>query len=181
MLSSTSRTYSNNGKGKRRTDNEDDSSDDNDDDVIIIEESQKHATPSYDLNGARSRKKRKAAGGRYTDGGHSRRDSSATPGAPPLKVANLTEEGLMALAIEASLKASRQNSRASTSTSTSTSAANRQQSDNDTEGRGGEEEELQRALKASLLDDVELDEEQHEMDDTPTMEQLRLRRLQRFG
>ncbi|SGY93420.1 BQ5605_C037g11590 [Microbotryum silenes-dioicae] len=198
-------TTSSNGKGKRRMIDEEDLTDedgndddviiddgdaDEDDDVIIVEDSDRQNGGGGRMNpstkrtrgGEAKRKKRRSDYGEGVGGGVGDDGSSSTPPTNMASTSNssvsaaptrkeTSEEAQMSRAITESMKAARANS-------TSTSTSNQSPGPN---SETTEDLELQRALKASLLDDVEVDEDDHALDDTPSMEELRRRRMNRFA
>ncbi|SCV72027.1 BQ2448_4721 [Microbotryum intermedium] len=187
-----------NGKGKRRlSDAENSTHDDGDDDVVVgdgdnddddiiivedfdeLDEGRLNPSTKRTRGGEAKRKKLRAeydGGG----GGAGEAESSSTPPMTATSTSNSTfsaaptpnewsEEDQMSRAIAESMKAARDNS-ASTSNQRPVPTS-----------ETTEDLELQRALKASLLDDVEVDEDDHALDDTPSMEELRRRRMNRFA
>ncbi|GAA5902581.1 hypothetical protein JCM6882_009322 [Rhodosporidiobolus microsporus] len=162
--------------------------DDDDDDDIIIEEPGSASGASSSGSGASGGKRRKIANGN----GFS--SSNGFGGAPSVGVGMGDggggggvgeEEEMMARAIRESLKVS---GGSSTESGVSTAAATGGQTPVSRAAQS-EEDEFERAIRASLADAgggdgsvaAEVDEDDHVQDDSPTMEELRRRRMARFG
>ncbi|GAA6041114.1 hypothetical protein JCM8097_004119 [Rhodosporidiobolus ruineniae] len=174
--SSTSSSASSSRKGKRPASDEED-----DDDDIIIEEPQ----PSHGAGGEGRRQRRRLDGPEVGQGG---------AGAGGMEQ---SEEEMMAAAIRESLRVSQDGGGGGSGGSGGTSAgssvgeqtlSSSAQRPSLSRAAASEEAELARAIQASLAHaqesgvEVEVDEDDHDaQEDSPSMEELRRRRLARFG
>ncbi|GAA5979690.1 hypothetical protein JCM5350_003815 [Sporobolomyces pararoseus] len=167
------RTYS---KGKRPASDEDDEDDD-----IIIEESGGPRTVSAGSSSveeeSEQRRRRRKIDDSKSNGGAANNNGNGNG-------QDMSEEDMMARAIEESLRVSRSGGETSANESAGGSGANSARPRS--RAAEAEEEEFQRALQASLegaqaegKDQGEAMDEEEE--DAPTMEELRARRLARFG
>ncbi|GAA5913628.1 josephin domain-containing protein [Sporobolomyces salmoneus] len=176
------RTYS---KGKRPASDEDE-----DDDDVIIEEGQGQKSVSAGSSSVEEeselrRRRRKIHNENMTSNGNGiGGDGGGGGGGNPLQ--EMSEEDMMARAIEESLRVSRLEGESNTSQAASVSGSEPAKSRS--KAADAEEEEFQRALQASLAgagdqagEEGSNDAMEEEEEDAPTMEQLRARRLARFG
>lgn len=178
------------GKGKSaKRPPADDDDDDDDDDIIIVENGGKGtgSTSSVEEESEKRRRRR-----RIGDRPLPVSSGSASPVLPPVGSSNavlngvngggaseLSEEDQMAMAIAESLRASKLNGEGKEGGAPVETEEKRRKGDAD------EDAELEAALKASLAlsGDGEQEEEEGDgaEDDSPSVEELRRRRLARFG
>ncbi|GAA6022860.1 hypothetical protein JCM11491_007021 [Sporobolomyces phaffii] len=178
------RTHSN---GKRPAVDQDDGYDDNDDDIIIEDGSRprggaKSAHTSAGSSSVEEESEQRRRRRRIDNGTSDSKPDLGSHGAGGGgAMADLSEDDMMARAIEESLRVSRAGGETSASGAADGAGAPDKPRSRAAEA---EEEEFQRALQASLAAAQEegrgdaMDEEE---EDAPTMEELRARRLARFG
>ncbi|GAA6023516.1 hypothetical protein JCM8202_002662 [Rhodotorula sphaerocarpa] len=168
-------------KGKRAASYQGDNGDDDDD--VIIEESGRSGSSTVDSESEKRRRRRRLDAGAGAGG-----DANVTPG--------LSEEDQMAAAIAASLKVSGNGAAGRSDSGADGTAGKSAATQPSGHAALSEEEEFQRAVRASLAEaggagqggddgggNVTESEgsQEPEGEDSPTMEELRQRRLARFG